>query len=103
MCIVIIIYSMKHSYVIQPYWVGTKTKQSRYKSVAMVIPRDVVEHYHINTSTVFLLKTSYDQRNIVLHIIDNIEHFNNIGTQEKKLPADESFPASKQQASLEVQ
>jgi hypothetical protein len=71
--------------------------------VAMVIPRDVVEHYHIDTSTVFLLKISYEQRNIVLHIIDNIEHFNNIGTQEKMLPADESFPASKQQASLEVQ
>lgn len=65
--------------------------------MAMVIPREVVEFYHIDTSTVFVLKID-TRRNIVVHIIENIEKF-----QDKMIPADESFLASKQQASLEAQ
>jgi hypothetical protein len=63
--------------------------------MAMVIPRDVVEYYHIDNSSVFLLKISGTNRNFVLHIIDNIDHCNDIGSQEKMMSANLSSPASK--------
>jgi hypothetical protein len=49
-------------YVIQPYMVGTKDR----KSLAIVIPAQVVKEYRFNTSTVFALNVEKGNSKIIL-------------------------------------
>jgi hypothetical protein len=49
-------------YVIQPYRVGTKDR----KSLAIVIPAQVVKEYSFNTSTVFALNVDKGNSKITL-------------------------------------
>jgi hypothetical protein len=49
-------------YVIQPYRVGTKDR----KSLAIVIPAQVVKEYSFNTSTVFALNVEKGNSKIIL-------------------------------------
>ena len=46
---------MKKMYVAQPFEVGSKSAKSR--SLALVIPHEVVKRYEIDTSTVIIIKT----------------------------------------------
>jgi hypothetical protein len=55
---------MKNLFSVQPYAVGSKTS----KSLAIVIPSEVVKKYQINTSTVFVLRGGNSE--IVLSFVD---------------------------------
>lgn len=49
-------------YVVQPYKVGTKDR----KSLAIVIPAQVVKEYSLDTSTVFALNVDKGNKGIIL-------------------------------------
>jgi hypothetical protein len=81
--------------VVQPYSVGTKNKESRYKSMAIVIPKDVVEHFNIDTSSILLLQKEKSRKKITLSVIHEIEFFN--GSQKETKSAGESLHPVNQQ------
>jgi len=56
---------MRNNYIIQPYKVGSKNS----KSLAIVIPLDIRKKLQIDTSTVFILKSS-NNKCISLSIAD---------------------------------
>jgi hypothetical protein len=58
--------SYRNVYVVQPYRVGTKDR----KSLAIVIPAQVVKEYSFNTSTVFALNVDKGNSGIVLRKVD---------------------------------
>jgi hypothetical protein len=82
---------MKSLYVLQPYLVGSK----QAKSLALIIPAKVRREAKVDISSVFVLKIDQKTKKITLQNVNE--------NDESMIPADESFPASKQQASLEVQ
>jgi hypothetical protein len=57
-------YNMKNLHVIQPYQVGSKHS----KSLAIVIPSPVVKQYQISPSTVLMLRTEENTKQITLQI-----------------------------------
>jgi hypothetical protein len=54
-------------YAAQPFEVGSKSGKSR--SLALVIPHEVVRHYGISTSTVIIIKTDHISNAITLETI----------------------------------
>jgi antitoxin component of MazEF toxin-antitoxin module len=56
---------IKSLHVIQPYWVGTKDR----KSLAMIIPAQVVKDQNLDTSTILMMRVS-NNANIILKVID---------------------------------
>ena len=55
---------MKSVYLIQPYQLGGK-----YKSLALIIPADIVRECNINNSTGFSLRVDKETKKIVLSTI----------------------------------
>jgi hypothetical protein len=61
---------MKSIYLIQPYQLGGK-----YKSLALIIPADIVRECNINKSTGFSLRVDKETKKLVLSTIviaDNV-------------------------------
>lgn len=56
---------MKSIYLIQPYQLGGK-----YKSLALIIPADIVRECNINKSTGFSLRVDKETKKIVLNTIN---------------------------------
>ena len=57
---------MKTRYLVQPYKVGSKTK-----SMAFVIPHEVVKDYQINPSTVIILRPDKVRKTITLEAVED--------------------------------
>jgi hypothetical protein len=55
----------RYTHVIQPYWVGTKDR----KSLAFIIPSQIVKEQNFDTSTVFAMRATEDAE-IILKVID---------------------------------
>ena len=71
----------KSIYAIQPYEVGSK----KGKSMAIVLPAQLVKQNRINTSTILALQTQSNSKTIILHLVNDIE-------QNKKItPAEDSL------------
>jgi antitoxin component of MazEF toxin-antitoxin module len=85
---------MKSLYVLQPYHVGSKYA----KSLALVIPAEVVKEYNLNISTVFALRVEQEAQKITLQIFNNEIH-----EQISVTPTGGSLQASDQQASTSIQ
>ena len=82
---------MKDVYIVQPYKVGS----SKGKSLAIIVPAELVKEYKIGISTILALSPDYGREKITIQTITRIsDRF------EKMTPAGESFEASIQQASL---
>ena len=60
---------MHKMYVVRPYKVGSKTG----KSTALVIPREIVEQYGINPSSLMILRTDDVPKKITLQAIKEAE------------------------------
>jgi hypothetical protein len=60
---------MKSIYISQPYAVGSKTG----KSLAFVIPHEVVLHYRLSPSTIIILRTENLKKKIILEALENEE------------------------------
>lgn len=56
----------KDVYIVQPYKVGTKTKQS----LAMVIPANIVKSHKLDPSTIFVIRTEESEKKIILERIE---------------------------------
>jgi hypothetical protein len=61
-----------------------------------VIPAKIAKECNVDPSTIFALKVDKQKKTLTLQMIDNL-------FQKDMTPADESFPTSVQQVSLEVQ
>jgi hypothetical protein len=59
----------KSVYALQPYYVGSK----RGKSLAIIIPLNVVRKYNFNESTIFALRTDNSRNVITLEAITGLE------------------------------
>lgn len=59
---------MKDIFVTQPFQVGSKSAKSR--SMAVVIPHEVVKQYRIGTSTVVIFRTNSAKKTIILQTIE---------------------------------
>lgn len=79
-------------YASQPYKVGSR----KANSWAFIIPAPIVKEYEISAETVLVIKKEINPRRISVQIFD--QHVKN-----GKLPTGESFQASSQQASSQVQ
>lgn len=55
---------MKSIYLLQPYQLGGK-----YKSLALIIPADIVRECNLNNSTGFSLRVDKETKKIVLNTI----------------------------------
>jgi hypothetical protein len=60
---------MKHKYLVQPYRVGSKTS----KSIALVIPHQIVQYYSIDPSTVIILRTDDARKKMTLEAIQDTD------------------------------
>ena len=60
---------MRMVHIVRPYKVGSKTG----KSVALVIPRDIVRQYGINSSSLVILRADDVPRKITLQAIEEAE------------------------------
>ena len=60
---------MRKMHVVRPYKVGSKTG----KSIALVIPREIVEQYGINPSSLMILRTDDIPRKITLQAMKEAE------------------------------
>jgi antitoxin component of MazEF toxin-antitoxin module len=76
-------------HVIQPYYVGTKDR----KSLAMIIPAQIVKEQNLNTSSILAVKVA-GKAEITLNVI-NTKYKEKEG--EESITAGESFQASSQQ------
>jgi hypothetical protein len=56
--------NIKEIHVVQHYWAGTKER----KSLAMIIPAQIVKGQNLNTSTILTMRVS--NANIILKVID---------------------------------
>lgn len=82
---------MKQVYLLQPYHVGSK----KAKSIAVVIPAEVVKVYEINTSTILTLRTDVKAKRITLQTIKE--------GQEEMIPAEQGRQTSIMQVSHGIQ
>jgi hypothetical protein len=57
--------AIRHTHVVQPYWVGTKDR----KSLAIIIPAQIVKEQNLNTSTILAMRVA-DRAEIMLKVID---------------------------------
>ncbi|MGD9533390.1 MAG: hypothetical protein AB7V56_06440 [Candidatus Nitrosocosmicus sp.] len=73
--------------MVQPYLVGSKNS----KSVAVIIPSDIVKKCEIDTSTVFMVK--YDNTAILLQ-------FMNIDNENKLIHVDTSLESKDQHVTI---
>lgn len=81
---------MKDVYIVQPYKVGSSTG----KSLAIIVPAELVKEYKIGISTILALSPDSRRERITIQTITRIaDRFENM------TPAGESFEASSQQAS----
>jgi hypothetical protein len=88
--------NMKNIFVTQPFHVGSKGAKSR--SMALVIPHEVVKQYGICSSTVIIFRTNSTEKTIT---IQTIEEKANAINQDLMSDADANrFAASKQQQTL---
>lgn len=85
---------IKSIYAIQQYQVGCKDKDE--KPLASIIPAKMAEEYNVGTSSILAVQANKDTDNIPLQTV-KISYENNM------TPAEKSFKASKQQASVETQ
>jgi hypothetical protein len=60
---------MKSVYISQPYAIGSKTG----RSLALVIPHEVVLHYRLSPSTIIILRTEIPKKKIILEAFENEE------------------------------
>jgi antitoxin component of MazEF toxin-antitoxin module len=67
-------FTMRRSHVIQPYKVGSKTG----KSIAVVIPHEIVEQYKIDPSSIIILKTDKLTKKITLEALEEAEPAENL-------------------------
>ena len=83
---------MKKIYATQPFEVGSKRAKSR--SIALVIPHEVVKQYGIGTSTVIILRTD-NAKTITLQTIK---------ADQNLMPdaEEDSLAPSKQQQTSEI-
>jgi bifunctional DNA-binding transcriptional regulator/antitoxin component of YhaV-PrlF toxin-antitoxin module len=81
---------MKETYVTQPFQVGSKYAKSR--SMAIIIPHEVVKQYGIGTSTVIIFRTNNSKKTIILQTVqDKISPINQnlisvVDADSSKLP-----------------
>jgi antitoxin component of MazEF toxin-antitoxin module len=81
---------MKDVYIVQPYKVGS----SKGKSLAIIVPAELVKEYKIGISTILALSPDNKREKITIQTITRIaDRF------EKMIPTGESFEASTQQVS----
>jgi hypothetical protein len=81
---------MKDVYIVQPYKVGSATG----KSLAIIVPAELVKEYKIGISTILALSPDNRREKITIQTITRIaDRF------EKMIPTGESFEASTQQVS----
>jgi len=81
---------MKDVYIVQPYKVGSTTG----KSLAIIVPAELVKEYKIGISTILALSPDNRREKITIQTITRIaDRF------EKMIPTGESFEASTQQVS----
>jgi hypothetical protein len=81
---------MKDVYIVQPYKVGSATG----KSLAIIVPAELVKEYRIGISTILALSPDNRREKITMQTITRIaDRF------EKMIPTGESFEASAQQVS----
>ena len=80
---------MKKLYTLQPYMVGSK----KGKSLAVVIPSEVVKTCNIDTSTVFTLRGDEKTKTVTLQTVQRLDE--NIVTRS----AGQRLEASSQQIS----
>ena len=81
---------MKDVYIVQPYKVGSGTG----KSLAIVVPAELVKEYKIDISTILALSPDNGRQKITIETINRFSH-----KFEKMIPTGESFQASAQQVS----
>ncbi len=60
---------MKALHILQPYHVGSR----RGRSLAVIIPAEVVREYCIDTSTVFALRTNANEKKVILQMVNGLE------------------------------
>jgi antitoxin component of MazEF toxin-antitoxin module len=65
---------MKETYVTQPFRIGSKYAKSR--SMAIIIPHEVVKQYGIGTSTVIIFRTNNSKTIILQTVQDKISTIN---------------------------
>ena len=82
---------IKSIYAIQQYQAGCKDKD-----LASIIPAQIAEEHNVGTSSILAVQANKDTDNIPLQTV-KISYENNM------TPAEKSFKASKQQASVETQ
>jgi hypothetical protein len=63
----------RNAYVVQPYEVGTKDR----KSLAIIIPAEVVREYKIDPSAVLILKINQQTKGISLCILSTVDEDKN--------------------------
>lgn len=81
---------MKDVYIVQPYKVGSATG----KSLAIIVPAELVKEYKIGISSVLALCPDNRREKITIQTITRIAD-----RSEKMIPTGESFEASTQQVS----
>jgi antitoxin component of MazEF toxin-antitoxin module len=81
---------MREIFIVQPYLVGSK----KSKSLALIIPAEVVKQYQIDTSTAFALKANAETNLITLQQTKYLE------TEDQKYlkPTEQPFHGSTQKA-----
>jgi hypothetical protein len=85
---------MKDLYIVQPYKVGSGTG----KSLAIIVPAELVKEYKIGISTILALSPDDRRQKITIQTITRVsDRF------EKMMPTGESFEASTQEVSEGVQ
>lgn len=91
---------MKKMYTSQPFQVGSKNARSR--SLALVIPHEVVKRYGISTSTVIIFRTDCAGNTITLH---TIQEQNCERNQENRISDtnEDGFVASSEQRHTSVE
>jgi hypothetical protein len=81
---------LKDVYIVQPYKVGSGTR----KSLAIIVPAELVKEYKIGISTILALSPDNRREKITIQTITRIsDRF------EKTIPTGGSFEASAQQVS----
>ena len=76
---------MRKMHIVRPYKVGSKTG----KSIALVIPREIVRQYGINPSSLVILRTDDVPRKITLQAIkeaETVEKLEKIRYLQLRLP-----------------
>jgi hypothetical protein len=60
---------MKAIHILQPYHVGSR----RGRSLAIIIPAEIVREYCIDTSTVFALRINANEKKVILQMLSGLK------------------------------